>query len=152
MSRRFALAALALALMCACGGEGTPAPAPSSPTPEPGCRVLYAPPEGFLPTHTIRLPESRGGGVRASYADAHGDTLHLTSGIEGEFGEGGAPAGSFDVSTGQRAHLVGRRRSWVLRWELPGPCRTQTVGANGFERGAFVALVRRMGVVVGAGR
>ena len=73
--------------------------------------------------------------------------LRFTSGISGEFGEGGSFAGSFPVPGGQEARLIGRGSDWVLIWEADPPCVQRTVGGNGFRRSQFVRLLRDLGLI-----
>ena len=144
----FLAACLVLTPGCQGGSGGGRSPGPgSSPSPQ-ACRVLYAPPPGYLPTGVVRQSPERGGGVRESFADRHDNALHLTSGIEGEFGEGATSVETLPVAGERPATLYGGRESWVLVWQLDASrCVTQTVGADGVDRDAFMQLLRRMGVV-----
>jgi hypothetical protein len=131
------------------GGSG-PSDAPASGGGQDGrptCEVLYAPPTGFLPSQSDRVPQLSAIGVRESFVDDDGREIHLTSGIEGEFGEGAPTAGELEVSTGQTGTLLGSGSDWILVWSLHPPCAKQTVGAAGFAREAFVDALRRMGVL-----
>lgn len=86
--------------------------------------------------------------MRESFADQRDNALHLTSGIEGEFGEGATSVDALRIAGEQPATLYGGEESWVLVWELDASrCVTQTVGADGLDRDAFMKVLRRMGVI-----
>lgn len=147
-----AVAVAAALLMAACSGgtggtravEGTTRP---SATTVIHCEPAIAAPADFEPTKTTEIPVDGHTGVRRSYRDAGGRTLHFTAGVRGEFGEGADLIDTPTLASGSEARLYGAGGIWVLVWDEGGACGAMAVTGEGFARGEFVALLSRIGLV-----
>lgn len=104
-------------------------------------------PPGFHPVRTFeeRYPDHIG--IRLSLRDGRGRELHVFSGIPGEFGEGLPGDGSVTVTGSGQVGLVGRRRVWVLWWEVEGSCTPRAVLGNGLSRGEYLRVLSSAGLV-----
>lgn len=86
--------------------------------------------------------------TRSSLEDARGRSLHLFSGLEGEFGEGMPLVDdAVRLASGIDASMLGSGRVWALVWREDGPCASRAVFASGFRRGAFTRVLREVGLL-----
>lgn len=132
--------------LVACGGGAASQPAPTSN--RMTCEVSFVTPPGFERTDTFEEPYPDRVGVRIGYRDQAGRELHAFAGIPGEFGEGLPDAGTVELVSGGTARLAGGpHRVWVLVWDEGGICDPRVVLGRGFERGGFLELLERAGVV-----
>lgn len=141
-----ASAAVALALMLACRGGATPESA-SVPTDQPKCEAGFVPPVGFRATETFEDPSADRVGVRLSFRDDQGRELHVFAGIRGEFGEGLPLAGPLELGSGEEVLLLGEDETWVIAWDLGGPCGSHAVVGNGFAKQGFIDVLEASGVI-----
>lgn len=123
-----------------CGGGEPSHPAARSSGPVL-CRTGFRAPDGFALSETTRVQAPGHVGVRETLEDELGRTINATSGIAGEFGEGGRSLGTLTVATGEEATLSGDRDSWVLVWQVTSVCTPRTVSGSGFSKEEFLSLL-----------
>lgn len=139
--RRALRVAVLAVLAAACTGRGETAP----PQTRPLCEIGFSPPSGFSPAGSDEIPQEGWIAVRMSFRDDQGHTLHLTSGLAGEFGEGMPFRRIISLADGSDARLIGEATSWLVAWETDPPCTERTIGGIGFGRNGFLRLLRAIG-------
>ena len=131
---------VAISVAAACGahrGGDTP----------PRCAPPMAVPAGFRVTAAFADPYPDRIASRTSLAGPDGRLLHRFAGVPGDIGEGLRPAGSVALAAGGRARLLGRGTVWALTWTTAGPCGARAILGSGFRRVAFLATLRRAGLL-----
>lgn len=127
--------------LVACGG-------PRSGGEPPRCPSPIAAPAGFdvVSEFGDAMPDRTA--TRSSLQDARGRSLHLFSGMEGEFGEGMAMVDeAVRLASGIDASLLGSELVWALVWRENGPCASRAVFASGFRREAFIRVMQEVGLL-----
>ncbi|MFM7719109.1 MAG: hypothetical protein ACKO8G_06425, partial [Actinomycetota bacterium] len=123
------------------GGEGLVLAPPPPPPPFPV-------PEGFVVADSFADAYPDRIATRSTLEDDRGRTLTRFAGLEGEFGEGLPLADdAVALASGGTARLLGSQRVWALVWRTDGPCGAKAAFAGGFRRGAFLRVLREMGVL-----
>lgn len=123
--------------LVACGGQRGGEP--------PRCPPPIAAPAGFdvISEFDDAMPDRTS--TRIGLEDARGRSLHLFSGLEGEFGEGMPLVDdAVRLASGAAASLLGSDRVWALVWRESGPCASRAVFASGFRRGALMRVLREV--------
>lgn len=113
----------------------------------PVCELGIGSPAGFRVAESFREPYPDHVGTRVGLVSPDGRELHLFAGIPGEFGEGMPVAGSVEAAPGVDGVLRGSERTWVLTWQVPGPCGRRAALGSGFGRRGFLAVLREAGVI-----
>ena len=151
--RKAAVVGLVAALSAGCGvppAQGRPEANGSPELPVIVCGVDGEVPQRWREIHRAEVGGRDRVGVRLVYRAVRGRLLHLTSGIEGEFGEALPVQARPDVMRGDRARLLGLAggKLWVLAWSGGDRCGLRTATGVGLGRAAFMGLLRRSGIVV----
>lgn len=139
----------AIALLSVTLTSCAPQPAPAA---DPiACEVPVPDPPGFA--HRATFEDASGGhiAVRRGLADPRGAELHLFAGVAGDFGEGLDPSGTVPLADGGLARLVGRARTWVVVWDVTGPCTPHAVLGTGIGRRRFLDVLCEVGLLARAG-
>lgn len=140
IGKRPAILLIASVTLAACGGQRGDDP--------PRCPPPIAIPDGFEVVSQMEDPMPGRIATRSSLDDSRGRSLHLFSGLEGEFGEG-LPLvdDALMLASGSRASLLGSGDTWALVWRDAKPCASRAVFASGFRRAAFLRVMGEVGLL-----
>ena len=88
-------------------------------------------------------------GVRQEYRDPRGRVLVYLLGVPGEIGEGATVEDQVELTSGERATLLGTvgGKNWAVVWDGAFPCERNGIVGNGFERDEFAEILETSGVL-----
>lgn len=130
---------------CAVGADGSGAR-----DERPVCDAGFGAPAGFEVAESFREPYPDHVGIRLGLVSGDGRELHYFAGIPGEFGEGLPVVGSVEAATSVEGVLRGSDGTWVLTWQVSGPCGQRAALGSGFTRRGFLAALREAGAIPSA--
>lgn len=111
------------------------------------CELGFGVPAGFEVAESFREAYPDHVGIRLGLVSDDGRELHVFAGIPGEFGEGLPVAGSVEAAPGVEGVLRGSDGTWVLTWQVPGPCGPRAALGTGFTRPGFLRILREAGAI-----
>lgn len=147
-----AVVAVATVLGGACTGD-PPRPDGSSEPGRPRCEQIPGTvPDDFILTGTEDVEYEGHVGVRYAYEASDRRTLTYLMGILGpEVSEGDSFLGHRELLDGTFARFLGSGRTWFLVWDAPAPCRQNAIIGDRMNRGQFLELMRKAGVITAGG-
>ncbi len=111
------------------------------------CEATFLAPNGFEARKPFEEKFPDHIAYRLEYRDDRNRELYYFAGIRGEFGEGLPSVKVLRLTTGERAWLIGKARTWVISWDTGGICGSHAVIGYGFTERGFTAMLRETEVI-----